>query len=499
MSDHTYRATDSGRLERRGLMAGVAVLVGAGIAKVLGAERAEAGHTGAPDNVLHLEVTNNQGGSGETSTGITSTTSIVGAVPGTGGQAVLRVVQLRTDDGVNTVALEVQGPALESISDFPGIALAARGGNNGAGLAGGRGLLATGGAGTTGAAGIGADVSGGNSMSGQGGAGLLASGGGSTTGSGGRGVVAFGASGNPPGVGVQGTGGGTTGSQAHGVLGQTNSATNAGVIGTNSGTGPGVRGQSGATGAGSGTGVHGDASDIAPSAVGVLGTGYLGVFGHATQFGVYGFATGAGAQGFHAEAQGGIGCVAVGQQGFFTEGTGPVGLEARCISGTAVLGVSNSGLAGRYIGPVLVEGSFTATGIKSAAVPHPDGSHRRLYCEESTESWFSDYGEGRLVNGRAEVQLDPDFDAVVHGDNYQVFLTARGDCRGLYVSEQRAHRFEVREAQGGTSTLAFNYRVVAKRRDIEGRRLERVSMPAPPGRPRVDGIERPQERGRSGR
>jgi hypothetical protein len=233
--------------------------------------------------------------------------------------------------------------------------------------------------------------------------------------------------------------------------------------------------------------------------VGVLGTGYLGVFGNAAQFGVYGFANGAGAQGFHAEAPAGFGCVAVGQQGLFTEGTGALGLETRCTSGTALQAFSATSLAGRFVGHVLVEGSFTVTGNKSAAVPHPDGSHRRLYCEESTESWFSDYGRARLVNGRAEVRLDPDFDAVVHGDNYHVFLTARGDCKGLHVSDQGPHRFEVRESQGGTSNLAFDYRVVAKRRDIEGRRLERVPMPAPPGRPRVDGIERPQERGRSSR
>jgi hypothetical protein len=261
----------------------------------------------------------------------------------------------------------------------------------------------------------------------------------------------------------------------------------------------GVVGQSGATGNGSGTGVHGDASDTAASAIGVLGTGYLGVFGNATQFGVYGFATGAGAQGFHAEAPAGFGLVAVGQQGLFTEGTGALGLETRCVSGTALQAFSATSLAGRFVGHVLVEGNHTVTGVKSAAVPHPDGSHRRLYCEESTESWFSDYGEGRLVNGRATVSLDPDFDAVVRGDRYHVFLTEEGDYGGVYVADKRPHAFDVR-ARTATATGTFSYRVVAKRRDIPGRRLEKVDLPGrgtlPPAPavaapPRLEPVEPP--------
>ena len=46
-----------------------------------------------------------------------------------------------------------------------------------------------------------------------------------------------------------------------------------------------------------------------------------------------------------------------------------------------------------------------------AAVSHPDGSHRLLYSLESPESWFEDFGEARLVDGKAEVRLDPDFAA----------------------------------------------------------------------------------------
>jgi len=126
---------------------------------------------------------------------------------------------------------------------------------------------------------------------------------------------------------------------------------------------------------------------------------------------------------------------------------------------------------------VLVNGPFTAVnGPKSAAVPHPDGSHRRLYCQESPEPWFEDFGKGRLANGRADVRLDADFAAVVHSDDYHVFLTEYGDSGGLYVANLAVTGFEVR-ARAAAANGAFGYRVVVRRKDIPGPRLEKVSLP----------------------
>jgi len=47
------------------------------------------------------------------------------------------------------------------------------------------------------------------------------------------------------------------------------------------------------------------------------------------------------------------------------------------------------------------------------------------------------------------------------------------------VSSQGPNGFEVREQQGGSASLDFNYRVVAKRKDIPGPRLEKVKLPEP--------------------
>jgi len=53
-----------------------------------------------------------------------------------------------------------------------------------------------------------------------------------------------------------------------------------------------------------------------------------------------------------------------------------------------------------------------------------------------------------------------------------VFLTPSGDCKGLYVGQRSAGGFEVRELGGGTSSIEFDYRIVAERRGYENIRME---------------------------
>jgi hypothetical protein len=130
------------------------------------------------------------------------------------------------------------------------------------------------------------------------------------------------------------------------------------------------------------------------------------------------------------------------------------------------------------VGNVIVVGNFSvAYGTKSAIVKHPDGSARQLYCMESPENWFEDFGVGELRNGHAHVQLDREFAALVRTDHYHVFLTPHGDSNGLYVSDTQPHSFDVREQQGGQRSLEFSYRIVAKRRDVDAIRLKPVQAP----------------------
>jgi hypothetical protein len=46
--------------------------------------------------------------------------------------------------------------------------------------------------------------------------------------------------------------------------------------------------------------------------------------------------------------------------------------------------------------------------------------------------------------------------------NYLVFITPQGESRGLYVTNKTSTGFEVRENGNGASSIAFDYRIVAK-------------------------------------
>lgn len=174
--------------------------------------------------------------------------------------------------------------------------------------------------------------------------------------------------------------------------------------------------------------------------------------------------------------------------GLSARGHGLVGATAAA-GAAAVVGATN-GVAGAYAaafyGPVIVSGNFTVVGgAKSAAVPHPDGSHRRMYCLESPESWFEDFGRGTLACGEALVLLDPDFVAVVNAADYHVFLTAYDSDAYLNVLDRSATGFRVRASEGVEGV--FSWRVVAKRKDIAGPRFEPVEIPKEPPPPPVPG------------
>ena len=164
--------------------------------------------------------------------------------------------------------------------------------------------------------------------------------------------------------------------------------------------------------------------------------------------------------------------------GFSLKGAGVAG-GAGTAGGAGVVGSTN-GVAGAYSG--VFYGPFVVVGgSKSAAVRHPDGSHRLLYCVESPESWFEDFGKGQLECGRAEVRIDPDFAAVVDLSDYHVFLTPYGPDIP-FVTEQTSEAFRV-ETKDPTSTTRFSWRLVAKRKDIAAERLASVTLPPEPTRP----------------
>jgi hypothetical protein len=237
-------------------------------------------------------------------------------------------------------------------------------------------------------------------------------------------------------------------------------------------------------------GVHG----ISFAGTGVFGEGRTGVHGESTNnIGVEGVVPATSSLNAIAiyglnnstYAGPGPGAGGFGVYGLSAKGHGLVGATA-AVGAAAVVGATN-GVAGAYAaafyGPVIVGGAFTVVGgPKSAAVPHPDGSHRRLYCMESPESWFEDFGTGRLEGGCAAVTIDPDFAALVDLRSYHVFLTQYDEHNDLAVSDRTLNGFHV-HAKNPAASGEFSWRVVAKRKDIAGSRLESVTIPPEPTLP----------------
>lgn len=240
-----------------------------------------------------------------------------------------------------------------------------------------------------------------------------------------------------------------------GVYGVADLSVTRGVFGQNLGSGTGVLGQSQ-----TGIGVQG----VIPAASSGNGIAIYGL-NYSTYTG-----PGPGAGGFAV-------------YGLSAKGHGLVGATAS-VGAAAVVGATN-GVAGAYAaafyGPVIVGGDLTVFGAKSAAVPHPDGTHRRLYCLECPESWFEDFGKAQLQCGEAIVPLDPEFAAVAELRDYHVFITPYDD-HDLRVSQITPTGFTVRARDAG-ATGRFSWRVVAKRKDIAGERLARVTIPPEPTLP----------------
>ncbi len=122
-------------------------------------------------------------------------------------------------------------------------------------------------------------------------------------------------------------------------------------------------------------------------------------------------------------------------------------------------------------------GDLSCTGQVKALVSAGNGTRTvETYSVQSPENWMEDFGSGQVERGAAVVRIDPAFAETVTGDaSYHVFLTPNGDSKGLYVINKTATSFEVRESGGGTSSLTFDYRIVAKRRGFEAQRLTDVT------------------------
>ena len=260
-------------------------------------------------------------------------------------------------------------------------------------------------------------------------------------------------------TGVKGSGAatGVLGSGGTGVVGD---GIGAGVVGSSSSTGPGSLGVQGVSVSSRGIGVFGFEPTLSNTANSLFGNVVTGVWGDVNQ----GSNTG---EGILATADDTV--AILGQN----NSTGlPTAMFQNVTTNSLGFVFLAKGIAGNECA-ILVDGELDCTGTKSAVVPVEHGRKMvALYALEAPENWFEDFGSGRLVNGSATVALEATYAQTVNTrTQYHVFITPKGDCNGLYVTNETAASFEVRELHGGHSSIAFDYRIVAKRTGYEQLRL----------------------------
>jgi hypothetical protein len=291
----------------------------------------------------------------------------------------------------------------------------------------------------------------------------------------GNGVVGFNIS-SSGGTGVAGVATATSGFTS-GVVGQSSSSNGQGVVGVSNAAdgGVGVNGFAAGT-TGNAYGVMG-ATATTSFGAGVIGgtsanTGNaFGVFGQANSpNGVAMFGHAASTSGFPTAVVGFLDNNDGGVAGKFVAHTG-AGLILQGLSGPGF----NEVFSVDANGNLNISGKLTVSGTKSSTAKLQNGREVALYAVESPENWFEDFGSGELNDGVAWVPLDGFFAQVANATvTYHVFLTANGDSNGLHVARKTPVGFEVREHGGGTSNLAFDYRVVARRRGFEMLRMAEV-------------------------
>jgi hypothetical protein len=137
------------------------------------------------------------------------------------------------------------------------------------------------------------------------------------------------------------------------------------------------------------------------------------------------------------------------------------------------LGINTGNITTGYLssapyGDVDIVGQYLKNGscVAGCALPTKSSPGRTVasYASQETSPTIEDFGEAQLVSGEANVRLGADFANVIDAHwKYMVFITPEGPNRGLYVTNKTAAGFEVSENPGGHSTIAFSYRIVAKR------------------------------------
>lgn len=297
------------------------------------------------------------------------------------------------------------------------------------------------------------------------------------------------------------TNGSTTNTSALGnsAINGYSSGTGNGIFGLNTATGTGVYGLNTAIR----IGVEGDVFNIIPqpiatgTSMGVFGYNNsvpsagayaVGVLGSAVSTtgptdGVYGRATSAsgyGTTGFNANTSGtgvvGIGnnlpgnILVAGSGGAFTGIDWGVYAINTSFGTSGAIYTDNGGVINRYNYFNGTQYKINGTGTVSTTVKDVNGKDVVMHCPETPEIYFSDYGQGQLINGKAHIDMDPTFakNVTINSKHpLRIFTQLEGDCNGVYITNKTTSGFDVIELKGGTSNTYFQWNVVCNAADQE--------------------------------
>ncbi len=255
-------------------------------------------------------------------------------------------------------------------------------------------------------------------------------------------------------MGVNSAAAGTAGGD--GVYGTTAQSAGIGVYGLNSNT--------------SGTGVMGIGNNATGS---YLTAGSGGAF-TGTTVGSYNYGTAAISTGTMGvgNAQTGYTLTGSGSGGAFTGATiGVYGTADNAANDTWGGYFDNANGAYAYVGGTTTGGTdikISGSGTAATIVSRPDNTKAIMFCTEAPEILFQDYGVGKLVNGRAHIELDPILvkNILVDADHpMKVFIQLEGECNGVYVTNKTQTGFDVIELNNGQSNVEFSWSIIANRAD----------------------------------
>ena len=120
-------------------------------------------------------------------------------------------------------------------------------------------------------------------------------------------------------------------------------------------------------------------------------------------------------------------------------------------------------------------------GTVSTCVPDLNGNPVTLHAPETPEFYFQDFGEGKLVNGKTHIDIDPVFSKNVivnekHPLRVFIQLEENENCKGIVVKNKTATGFDVVELNNGNSNTPFQWFITCNVADAKiGNRISKFA------------------------